>query len=514
MLDVAQSAGCCRYITYSFCLPSSSKFRATIVLAMASSYFTVPSFNRAKKNKEDLEKTNPQEPVLKDEDEKFFDKEMRTGSTSEGSKEVPATKITDDGEEKPLTPEEKEEAIASEDQTVIPDNRPDSGIAQETPDDGIAQGDGASYDDAQKEKAAAAMKERKEKKKNKGMDLPSQEDAEAATRGYHAQAPGSAEGGDKAQGEKKTWASYLPAMRAKRPQSSGTSEQMPPASAGGDEKKEGEAEAEGEKADEKSTDETQPPRTWTQYASSYVPSMPAFKSRGKKPDADGMHEPVYNEDGTINEAATAEKQEREVSVLLDNLNLSSINNRVFSFSAETQRLYERFLLCLKDVINGAPTAYEDMDKLMKEAGPKLEEQWKTMPPFVQTLVKSLPMRLGPEIMAVAAENPNDEMRKNLQNASKGGSSGGAGAGVAAAAMKEGGDAAKEEGGKDGDPKKKRKVPGLKSLVSEQGAIATLLRNTVSFIQTRFPFLASTTNVVMSLAVFSKSLPSKILVTIH
>lgn len=446
---------------------------------MASSYFTIPSFNRAKQNREDLEKTNPQEPVLRDEDEKFFDKEMRSGSTSEGAKEAPATKVTDDAAEKPLTAEEREEAIASENQTIVPDNHPDSGVTQE---------DGASYDDAQKEQAAAAVRERKEKKKNQGMNFPSQQEAEAATRDFNAQAS-SAEAAGKSQGEKKTWASYLPSMRNKQPQSSSTSKQTPAnESSQGDEKKEGE---EGD---------TQQPRTWTQYASSYVPSMANF-TKSKKSDADSQASPVYNEDGTVNEAATAEKQEREVSVLLDNLNLSSINNRVFSFSADTQRLYERFLLCLKDVVNGAPTAYEDMDKLMKEAGPKLEEQWKSMPPFVQTLVKSLPMRLGPELAAVAAENPNDEMKRNLQKASQGGSSS-SGAGVAAAAMREGGGE-----GKEGEQKqeKKKKIPGVKSLVTEQGAIATLLRNTVGFIQTRFPFLASMTNVVMSLSVFSKSI---------
>lgn len=523
---------------------------------MASSYFTLPSFARAKKNKEELEKTNPKEPVLKDEDEKFFDKEMRSGSTSAAAKEAPATKITDDGEEKPVTQEEKEEAVVSDDQAVIPDNRPDSGIAQadesapddaqksdaapqtddtskkddtpkgddkpreedipvteeaptsddapkldqtpeqqDTPEDAEAskEADTAKEADAPQEVDAATVKEHQAKKKAKGMELPSQEEAEAATRGFNSQVPDAAQDEGKPSGEKKTWTSYLPSIR--RPQSSGKSEQTPPASAGG------EGEQSAEKGD-KSGDETQQSRTWTQYASSYVPSIPSFKSK-KKADADSTVEPVYNEDGTVNEAATAEKQEREVSVLLDNLNLSSINNRVFSFSAETQHLYERFLQCLKDVINGAPTAYEDMDKLMKEAGPKLEEQWKVMPPFVQTLVKSLPMRLGPEIMAAAAENPNDEMRKNLQNASTQGSSGSAG--VAAAAMREGGDA-KDDGGKDGEQKQKRKIPGLKSLVSGQGAIATLLRNTVTFIETRFPFLASTTNVVMSLAVFSEYTP--------
>merc|ERR1711939_1245868 len=56
-------------------------------------------------------------------------------------------------------------------------------------------------------------------------------------------------------------------------------------------------------------------------------------------------------------------------------------------------------------------------------------------------------------------------------------------------------------GEGSTEKSKRRVPGLKRLVGEQGAVASILRNVVNFLQTRFPFLASTTNVVMSLAVF-------------
>ena len=62
----------------------------------------------------------------------------------------------------------------------------------------------------------------------------------------------------------------------------------------------------------------------------------------------------------------------------------------------------------------------------------------------------------------------------------------------------------KEKAEDGTEKKKRRIPGLKSLVGEKSAVATMLRSCVNFLQTRFPFLASTTNVAMSLAVFSES----------
>lgn len=402
-----------------------------------SSYFNLSSYARAKKNKDDLEKTNPREPVLKDDDEKFLEKQMSQDTAVDNAKSVEPTKITEEGDEKPAT--EEEQKAADEGDHVVPETQPESPVSPAT-----------------KEK----------RKKDKGFELPSQEDAEAATRGWNDQVKLDDKGD--ASVEKKTWASYIPSIR--------------PSSGKKPEDSEQKTEGEGDQ------------RTWTQYASSYVPS--SLPNWARPWDKDSQPEPVYNEDGTINEEKTKEKQEKEVSVLLDNLNMSAINNRVFAFSAETQKFYERFAQVLRDTMNGVPTAYEDMDKLMRDAGPTLEKQFNSMPPFVQTLVKTLPSKLGtvvgPEILAAAAaEKPDDEMKRRMQTASKGETFAEASTKVA--------DVKEAEGSK-----KKRKIPGMKSLVSKQGAVAGILRNTVNFLTTRFPFLASTTNVVMSLAVFSKS----------
>ena len=119
---------------------------------------------------------------------------------------------------------------------------------------------------------------------------------------------------------------------------------------------------------------------------------------------------------------------------------------------------------------------------MKEAGPSLEAKFKAMPPFVQTLVKSLPAKLStmvpPSVVApeLLGGKGNDAKKREEAGA----------------------------GGADKGKKKKRTVPGLRKLISQEGAVAGILRNVVNFIKVRFPFLASTTNVVMSLAVFSES----------
>lgn len=449
---------------------------------MASSYFTLPSFARAKQNQEDLEKTNPKNPVLNDEDEKFLEKQLSSGKTAPEAQEAPATKITDDGKEQEVPQEEQQQAGASGDQVIMPDTKPeigdgtqDSKPTEEAPESAEDPPEELPDDSAEKVESTAAKA--KKSKKSKGFELPSQEDAEAATKGFNT---GNAQSGDKTQGQQKTWASYLPSMSTTG-KKDGSADQKP-----------------SEKGKDAAQDEQGQQRTWTEYASAYVPSVPNLPKSWRK-DPDSKVEPVYNEDGTINEEKTKEKQQREVSVLLDNLNMSSFNNRVFSFSGETQKIYERFTLILKDTMAGGPTAYEDMEKLMRDAGPELEKQFASMPPFVQSLVKSLPAKLGgtfgPELLAAASEKPGADMKSRMSAASKQKSN----ADPSLNAAK-----APEAGSSEEAQKKKRKIPGLKGLVSQQGAVASVLRNVVTFIQTRFPFLASMTNVVMSLSVFSKS----------
>lgn len=534
-----------------------------------SSYFSLPSFARAKKNKEDLEKTNPQNPVLKDEDEKFLNKQIESEQAASKTKDAPPTIITESGKEQEISQEEHEHIATSPDQVAVPEKQPgaidgaqdskqeaaaqssahepaaqdskdetptsepkEESTAQESKDETPApevkeeataeeaKGDVAT--EAQKdepsaaestedppeqapensaEKVEATVAKAKKSKKSTGFDLPSQEEAEAATRSFNV---GAAETADKPQGEKKTWTSYLPSIGSKKDHKSGEK----PAEASKEKteeepKEEPKAESkEGQKAEteEGESTESAQQRTWAQYASSAyssLPSIPSIPASWKSKDKDSNAEPVYNEDGTINEEETKKKQEQEVSVLLDNLNMSSINNRVFAFSGETQKIYERFALVLKDTMEGGPTAYEDMEKLMKDAGPQLEKQFQSMPPFVQTLVKSLPSKLGttlgPELMAAASEKPGNDMKARMAASNKSSASDGN------PSIKIPDAGSKEEGGQQ--KKQKKRIPGLKGLVSEQGAVASILRNAVNFLRVRFPFLASTTNVVMSLAVF-------------
>jgi HPt (histidine-containing phosphotransfer) domain-containing protein len=179
------------------------------------------------------------------------------------------------------------------------------------------------------------------------------------------------------------------------------------------------------------------------------------------------------------ELTDAQKEDKELTDILDQLNLSAVNNRVFSFSKESEELLNKFTQVLKDLVNGVPTAYNDLEKLFTDYDNQLKKMYGSLPPFLQNLVKSLPAKLtatlGPELMAASAEKPGFDAKQ---------ASGGPKAKLKRAIIPE--------------------VPSLKSLVSTQGAVATALRSIVNFLKFRFPALATGTNVIMSLAVFGKS----------
>jgi HPt (histidine-containing phosphotransfer) domain-containing protein len=180
------------------------------------------------------------------------------------------------------------------------------------------------------------------------------------------------------------------------------------------------------------------------------------------------------------ELTDAQKEDKELTDILDQLNMSAVNNRVFSFSKESEELLNKFTQVLKDAVNGVPTAYNDLEKLFTDYDNQLKKMYGSLPPFLQNLVKTLPAKLtatlGPELMAASAEKPGFDAKQ---------ASGGTKAKLKRALIPE--------------------VPSLKSLVSAQGAVATALRSIVNFLKFRFPALATGTNVIMSLAVFGMSL---------
>jgi len=85
-----------------------------------------------------------------------------------------------------------------------------------------------------------------------------------------------------------------------------------------------------------------------------------LKAADAKPDEDGV---VGDRD--------AKKEEEDMAIVLERLNLAAVNNRVFSISDETQVLLQRFNRVFKDLINGVPTAYNDLEVLLKNGDRQL-----------------------------------------------------------------------------------------------------------------------------------------------
>lgn len=173
------------------------------------------------------------------------------------------------------------------------------------------------------------------------------------------------------------------------------------------------------------------------------------------------------------EEAEAKKEEEDMTIVLEKLNLAAVDNRVFSISDETQELLQRFNQVLKDLMNGVPTAYRDLESLLTNGDKQIQKTYNSMPTFLQKLVEKLPETMtkgiAPEMMAAAAERASS-YGINLEKSGKA-------AGSAAKFMK---------------------TPSLQDLVTKPGAVTGLLRSIMQFLKTRFPAFAGV-NVLWSLA---------------
>jgi hypothetical protein len=238
-------------------------------------------------------------------------------------------------------------------------------------------------------------------------------------------------------------------------------------------------------------DETPEEKSWTLEASSkQSPSKRSTwswlrrDSRSRQATADGLQDiadkmkgpdAVPNEDDIVDDKE-AKKEEEDMMIVLERLNLAAVNNRVFSISDETQELLRKFNQIFKDLINGVPTAYGDLESLLTNGDKQLQKTYNSLPSFLQKLIEQLPSTftkgLAPTMMAAAAERA-EKSGINMQTAGKA-------AGVA--------------------KKMGFKTPALKDLVGKPGAIAGMIRSIMAFLRARFPAFMGM-NVLWSLALF-------------
>jgi len=178
------------------------------------------------------------------------------------------------------------------------------------------------------------------------------------------------------------------------------------------------------------------------------------------------------------EIKEAKREEEDMTIVLERLNLAAVNNRVFSISDDTQELLQKFNLVFKDLINGVPTAYDDLESLLTNGDRQLQKTFNSLPSFLQKLIEKLPEQMtkgfAPEMMAAASERAQ-KSGINLETAGK----------AAAAASKMG-----------------FKTPSLKELVGKPAAITGMLRSIIGYLRARFPAFMGM-NVLWSLALFGE-----------
>jgi hypothetical protein len=172
----------------------------------------------------------------------------------------------------------------------------------------------------------------------------------------------------------------------------------------------------------------------------------------------------------------AASEEDDIIRVLNDLNLAAVNNRAFSLSKESQELVQKFTVILKDLVNGVPTAYDDLVHLLDDSQGTLAKSYDHLPGFLQKLITQLPTKLtgslAPELLAVATE------AQAFNTAST--SSGGLGAAA----------------------KSFLKPASLKDLVTKPGAVVGLLKTIMNALKLRWPAFMGT-NVLLSLGLFGK-----------
>ena len=172
----------------------------------------------------------------------------------------------------------------------------------------------------------------------------------------------------------------------------------------------------------------------------------------------------------------ANKEEDDINRVLDDLNLAAVNNRAFSISKESQELVQKFTVILKDLVNGVPTAYDDLVHLLDDSQNTLSKSYEHLPSFLKKLITQLPDKmtkyLAPELLVVAAE------AQGLNTASASSS------------------------GLSGFAKNFFKFSSLKELVAKPGAVVSLLKAILNALKVRWPAFMGT-NVLLSLALFGK-----------
>lgn len=172
------------------------------------------------------------------------------------------------------------------------------------------------------------------------------------------------------------------------------------------------------------------------------------------------------------EDADAEREKTDLGNVLDRLNLQAKNNKVLSLSNESSDLLQRFTNVFKDLVNGVPTACNDLAGLVEDRDGAINRGFEKLPTSLQKLVTQLPDKLtsslAPELLAAAAESQGlkTDKDKNFKDAAMG----------------------------------LLKPQNLTDLATKPGALVGMLKAIVNALKVRWPAFIGT-NVLWSVALF-------------
>lgn len=242
-----------------------------------------------------------------------------------------------------------------------------------------------------------------------------------------------------------------------------------------------------------------PDYSWDSESDSYVgPRKNDDEEAAKSTDKEKNNQTGLKRNGTINRlnlwirrpktdsleptnaaipVAEEEREKKDLSRVLDDLNLAARNNKTFSISKDSQDLVGQFTTVLKDLVNGVPTAATDLKHLLDDHDGTLARNYEKLPSSMKKLVTNLPTKLtgslAPELLAVAAASQGLEHDKEAPGGIK-------------------------------DQAMKLLIPkNMGELVTKPSAIVGMLKAIMNALKLRWPAFIGT-NVIWSVALFCES----------
>ncbi|CAE6438745.1 hypothetical protein ACGC1H_006951 [Rhizoctonia solani] len=222
-------------------------------------------------------------------------------------------------------------------------------------------------------------------------------------------------------------------------------------------------------------------------------SRPQTPSETPKPPAE---EPTAVAANSATPEPELTKEQRDLAEVLDSLDMQAGQQGIAFTTPGTRALLQKFTQIIKDVINGVPTAYNDLIEFFESSSTQLSKEWNSLPSSFQKLIRSLPLGIPPDVFTAmtAAAVPVAASGEQSSTESAPKASAGLGSKLNPMSM------FTKTNPKTGAKSATLPHPGqVKDLLGTGGGIATILRSIVTFLKTRFPMLAGT-NALMSMGI--------------